>query len=341
MNEMNENEKSLSFQIMTLFEWNDFLQKKTYKCKNKIYNVKEFEEIILILKQFISDVKEPICFLYSQNKVLVCKSSPSLQINSIRIICIKEEIDSLKILNTVEPEWNTFIQKRADIDCEDVCFTEYIPLHSKYLNCRTMREFVDLKYTYIKSDVRFRSCLFQILATLIHLQKNFPGFRHNDLKTDNVVITQGSYWTIYELESKQGLRYFKVPTDVQCVLIDFESTAWKEKETSKNQELQTLKQAYGIYDVESNVFDFHLLCMDIIRTCRNEETNFEYDSFYLFLMDFFQEWCFKKENLIEYRLKRDHQLVMKWDLEEMILHPYFYGFRYLNNDTLDKKILSI
>jgi serine/threonine protein kinase len=60
--------------------------------------------------------------------------------------------------------------------------TEYIEPFGRF---HTMRDLVHA------SDVEWRSTFFQVLFTLATLQSNFPGFRHNDLKADNVLITYG------------------------------------------------------------------------------------------------------------------------------------------------------
>lgn len=347
------NRKSLSFQIMTIDEWKGFLKAGSYQCFKKIHYVEKFFDILSILKQFVIETQEPICFLYSEQKVLVCKVANSRI--SMRGICIQEEMDALvQIKNNLNESWKSFVQICADIgnskleeELNIVCsFTEYTPFHLSFnaSSPRTMRDFVIREEC---SDLIFRGCLFQILALLKHLQKIFPGFRHNDLKADNVLITSGPSSTLYKLEvgedKEMQERYFKIPTKYQCVMFDFESTWWNEKVTSDNEELLKLKQDYGIYEIDCDVFDIHLFCMDIIRCCKGDDDFwfFHYRHFYLFLMDFFQEWCFKKENLIEFRLKRSNQLTMKWDLNDMMLHPYFYGFRYLNEDVHDKKVLTI
>jgi hypothetical protein len=345
--------KSLSFQLMTMDEWKGFLKAGSYKCVKKIYYVEKFFDILSILKQFVIETKEPICFLYSEQKVLVCKIATSRK--SLRGICIQEEIDALeKLKKNLHDFWKPFIQISADIgnskieeELDIVCsFTEYTPFHLSY-NASSPRTMRDLVIKDECSDLIFRGCLFQILALLKHLQKAFPGFRHNDLKADNVLITSGPSSTLYKLDVGEGKnvqeRYFKVPTYYQCVLFDFESTWWKNKFSSDDEELLKLKQNYGIFNVECTIFDFHLFCMDIIRCCKGEKDFWfhHYQHFYLFLMDFFQDWCFKKDNLIEYRLKRSNQITMKWDLNDMMLHPYFYGFRYLNEDIHDKNVLVI
>jgi len=351
---MEENQSNkLSFQIMTLNEWKSFLKAGSFECFKKKYFVDSFFHILAALKQFVIETKEPICFLYSEQKVLVCKIA--MNRTSLRGICIQEETDALqKIKHTLHEFWKPFVQMYSDIgnskneeELDIVCsFTEYTPFHLS-LNAYGARTVRDLVIREECTDVIFRGVLFQVLAILKHLQKTFPGFRHNDLKADNVLITSGPSSTLYKLEvgEKNDLqeRYFKIPTKYQCVLFDFESTWWQGKKTSDNEELVKLKQNYGIFEFECNIFDFHLFCMDIIRCCKGERDFWfsHYQHFYLFLMDFFQDWCFKKDNLIEYRLKRSNQITMKWDLNDMMLHPYFYGFRYLNEDIHDKNVLVI
>ena len=329
----------LEFQLFTLEEWKAFLQYNTRECLKDKYYVNNFNDILQIVYKFCLDMKSPICFIYSESKVLVCKIGFE---NSIRKICIEEEIQSLKLLDSVNKEWKPFLQARVDIDHTEnflISFTEYCCLHNQS-KCRTLRE---LSFAKECGDLEFRGCIFQCLALLKHLQNKFPGFRHNDLKADNILITQGAHNVqTFELETKNGIRYFKVPCNFQCVMVDFESTWWKGKEVSKNEELIKLKEAFGIFEIDCSIFDFHLLCMDILRCSKADngywEPHFQY--FYTFLMDFFQEWHFKKEHLKEYRLQRKHQLVTRWDLTDMMLHPYFYGFRYVS-DGLEDNILHI
>ena len=60
-------------------------------------------------------------------------------------------------------------------------------------NSTTLGEFLQkVKFT----SEEFRAILFQIVLVLLHLQKALPGFTHNDLHTDNVlVVTHSSLQT--------------------------------------------------------------------------------------------------------------------------------------------------
>ena len=92
-------ETNLEFQLFTLEEWKSFLQYNTNECLKQKYYVNNFLDILKIVHMFCLETKSSICFIYSKAKVLVCKIGFD---NTIRKICIQEEIDALKHLEDIE-----------------------------------------------------------------------------------------------------------------------------------------------------------------------------------------------------------------------------------------------
>lgn len=326
---------------------------------------------------FLRNSETSVFYLvFSLQKILCCKIAFCKKVQeeeniSIRCACMLDEIKNIKNIihaftiqknfESKHSQWLTFLQTPVplynfQIEWETKIFyfhfTQYIPLYKhvptkKYI--RNVREYVT-----VCNDIEFRCVIFQILALLLKCQKLFPGFRHNDLKCDNVLITNPIFtesgeneetngtrdYYFYELELKTNIiRQFKIPKYVQCVCIDFESTWWIERkeEYQEIKDLTKIKNDFGIYNFECNVFDIHLLCMDIIRTFKLEVTDCEkletYKHFYLFLMDFFLPEHFKSDTLQQFRLLEKHQKIIKFNLEDMLLHPYFFGFRCITETT--------
>lgn len=115
--------------------------------------------------------------------------------------------------------------KGKDMDCKysSIQFME----HAYYDNAkRFMREEVDNEHF----DLYFRVILFQVTFTLCQIYKKFRYFRHNDLKSDNVLVQEGLtqgysiYYddkTIFAIPST-GFRTLLADFDYSCIrgLID-------------------------------------------------------------------------------------------------------------------------
>jgi serine/threonine protein kinase len=96
--------------------------------------------------------------------------------------------------------------------------------------------------------------LLQVLFTLAVLQKLYPGFRHNDLKVDNILLDQES--RSQSLTLRYDRSFWKVPKEAPLVkLADFDyanipkSCPNPKVDTSFSKEFGCTPQASNIYDV--------------------------------------------------------------------------------------------
>ena len=308
-------------------------------------NFERFEDVEC--KSFL-DLLEKIV-LFSDNKIIF------LKVNNVTFVCKKiidfnilkdllcNEIFTLRfLLLSLNPEIKHFYQEliipsvdknyKLNNDINGTfMFTKFIAVNEKII---TFRDFLLNDPT----EVEFRSCIFQIIVSLRHLQKKFPGFRHNDFKTDNILLKSGCVNTKLEIQTKEKKRFFSIPTLVQTVLIDFENAWWKEKEhLTKYDDIftQELNTRFGIYDIECDGFDMHLLFLDILLCIKkeNEFKNEFFKDFYIFTLDFIKPWMYLQENLtIEKRLLKKYQENFL-NLDLLLLHPYFYCFRCNENSN--------
>jgi len=300
-----------------------------------IYTCSSFMEMLAKINEFMKFSENKICFIKMKNTFLVCKVA--LRKNILQDL-LKNEINVLRLVHLQVPnELKTFYQ---ELSVPSIQYEYIIEEFSTFIltkfcafqdNILTFREFV---ISDICNDIEFRSCLFQIIASVRYLQTMFPGFRHNDFKADNILLKDGNAWTGIEIQSNEKKRKFKLPTKLQTTLIDFENAWWVDKpsfvvDTYFTQDLQ---KSYGIYETQCNGFDLHLLFYDLIKCVKHENQYLKdyFKDFCIFVNDFFPSWMFENETLTN-----KNRLLLKYqtdflNLDTMLLHPYFYLFR--NND---------
>jgi serine/threonine protein kinase len=179
------------------------------------------------------------------------------------------------------------------------------------------------------SDLDFRNAVFKILFTVSLLQKKFRGFRHNDLKADNVMVTHGPPRS-YAFTSMGLRRTFFTPAGVDVKLIDFE-LATSESElssTTVSDGSLIMRSDFGISDKRCDVYDIHLLAYDCLRTLTPTILAFQ-----KFIFAFIPSTFFDPVNLTcQFRLKFEDQdklqSILGPDiLVKMMCHPYFFHLR--------------
>lgn len=211
--------------------------------------------------------------------------------------------------------------------------TEFIEPNGKI---HTMRELSSMA-----SDLEWRSAFFQVLFTLASLQTKYPGFRHNDLKADNVLVTLGPARS-YSFKYNGLRRTFFLPAGVSVKLIDFELASTPDKEFS-NQLMEdnapSLVSEFGIRYNPCDLYDVHLLSYDALRS-----KNAVMSSFSSFMTYFIPQKFFDPIRLTcQFRLKiedQDHlqELLYPQILLRMMCHPYFFHFRGENSDNTEYSI---
>jgi serine/threonine protein kinase len=180
------------------------------------------------------------------------------------------------------------------------------------------------------SDLQVRTTLFQVLFTLLHVRKKFPGFKHNDLKTDNIIVTQPDSKHSYSLVHEGTRRVWHTCGNTK--LIDFESA---HAPSFGKQDESELSEEYGITTSESAVFDIHLLFFD----CMLNSTGNIRECLFAFATTFIPKQFFNRNELTEkLRLKPKHQTEQQISIESMLCHPYFAHLRGESHESVNYEI---
>jgi serine/threonine protein kinase len=135
-------------------------------------------------------------------------------------------------------------------------------------------------------DLWFREILFQVIYTIKCLQDAFYGFRHNDLKCDNVLlhVCTGEHVCFYK-EKK-----WKLTSGIQTVLIDFEVASSTE---FSNRSLKSkMCPEYGLSSDRCDIFDIHLLFAELRMSAPFKSWG---PSFLMFCNDFFDKDMFSPQ----------------------------------------------
>lgn len=107
-----------------------------------------------------------------------------------------------------------------------------------------------------------RQVLFHVVITLAQLQRDFPHFRHNDLKDNNILFCLLSEREQEEMVySFEGVKYLLHPIVVDTKIIDF-ATAHSEHEQLSNPQVRAGSyHAYDITDAACPMYDLHFLIL--------------------------------------------------------------------------------
>ena len=135
------------------------------------------------------------------------------------------------LADTVSPH---FVIVFCSEDCKDFAaklgpllrnrLKELSPMQRKFNNVCFMELFHGTMTRFLlrsqTDDATVRGLVFQVVYTLAALQKKFPGFRHNDLSTNNVLLKK--LRTAHDLAYRVGRRTYVVPTTMFPALSDYD-----------------------------------------------------------------------------------------------------------------------
>lgn len=114
-------------------------------------------------------------------------------------------------------------------------------------------------------DKTLRPLLFQVIYTVACLQAVFPGFRHNDLSPNNVLIKRCKHrCTHYRL----GPHRFYVRSPLIAVLADFDFTHVPGHDVLSNE--RVLSGQYGITAHSNDAYDIHLLLRGVQKCLKQK-----------------------------------------------------------------------
>lgn len=116
---------------------------------------------------------------------------------------------------------------------------------------------------YSPTDATIQALLFHVLYTVACLQLVFPGFRHNDLSTNNVLVKPAKYRCV---QYTVGDTTFTVCSPYMAALADFDFTHVTGHDVLTNE--RVLSGKYGITDGANDAYDVHLLLKTLRRSLR-------------------------------------------------------------------------
>jgi serine/threonine protein kinase len=260
---------------------------------------------------------------------------------------LKDEINntlSLQLLkcgqHVANAKWYTTKNKtNTSVLCLD-----YIP---PFQNFHTLRQLCKSG-----NELDFRQALFQTLFAVFELQSVFPGFRHNDLKADNVLVCESSSLRCrYIIHTSNRSYCWDLKSNICAKLIDFEvasaisETYFKSKSVMDPNQTFQINLDYGLAKIECNIFDIHLLFFDLLGS--SKDNKMLHESLKAFVHTFLKKELFFPENLTsQSRLRVEDQEFLhvqcgKYIIFDMLQHEYFAHLRCLSNTTRQENIHTI
>ena len=135
----------------------------------------------------------------------------------------------------------------------------------EYCKYGSLKEFI-LKYK--KNTNYLKNILFQILLTIIVSQYHIPGFRHNDLHYENIILGDYNIPNLEKYKNKNNLyieytifgQKYYLPYIKYCIkMFDFDTSTCIKIRNSKLNEMLYLQG--GVCNKINPIFDFHC-CMN-------------------------------------------------------------------------------
>lgn len=295
-------------------------------------NVENMEDVLLSLLYSDGEEDKPVRIIIDEDcKAVILKFGVKH-----REVAILDEINNLEILSKYDELKHIAKYQFKNIFSEqNACILGIEYVSPCIINEREeIKNFRELSQTEYYLD--FKHALFQILFTLLQLQSMYPGFRHNDLKADNVLLENAPKCNlIYQIESSKTKKVFRLRNcKVFTKIIDFELASTPKNTLIKSESIlksdEKLKNDFGLSIEKCDAFDVHLLLIDVLKNTKNniEFTNFVYD---FFKIEYFQH----PKITVQYRLTKNTQTEIQKIFEnskrnliyEMLSHPYFFELR--------------
>jgi hypothetical protein len=273
--------------------------------------------------------------------------------NPSRLSCVQDELCNLREVRAartphlVQLLWGGEHVEPHQPRASCVACVEYIPPLRAGLS--TLRDLAAHAGTP-QGDVEWRLALFQTLFSLAALQQAFPGFRHNDFKADNVMVTMPppSIAAIsYGVDARHcetlpaPLRVLRTwgaqRASVWAKLIDFELACTpdgarvRSRTVMRVTEADELARDYGLDALRCDAFDVHLLAFDVLRGSLGGHRS--QAAFRAFVCAFIPERLMHPANLTpQFRLRTQDQRALQAALGphvllRMLAHPYFHHLR--------------
>lgn len=158
------------------------------------------------------------------------------------------------------------------------------------------------------NDTNMRNAIFGVVYTLALLQKKYPGFRHNDLSTNNVLVKRTSPQSIgYKIDGMQ----FLVSTPVLTALSDYDFTHVPNHRSLSNERVVSGK--YKVTERPNPTYDTHFFFKSVFKNILAAKKTSTLPN----TMAFLKSLPFQKEDRL------DAQTVIGMEPRTLLRHAYF------------------
>lgn len=113
--------------------------------------------------------------------------------------------------------------------------------------------------------------ILQVLFTLAVLQKEYPGFRHNDIKVDNILLDYTQRTNNITIHYNK--KFWKIPTNVPLVKIADFDYACIPKKCENPKVGTTFSKTFGCTRAFNKIYDVHLFLNSIYSYRKNCNSN--------------------------------------------------------------------
>lgn len=222
------------------------------------------------------------------------------------------------LLDTVSPH---FVLVYCDYDCKSFAprlgvllrerLKDLTPFQKRYNNVCFMEVFHNNMTKYLTGykydETTLRSMVFHVVYTLAALQKLFPGFRHNDLSTNNVLVKK--------LRSAPVLSYtfdgqtFYTQAPVLVALSDYDFT-----HVPNHPQLSNERVMFGKYKVDGRAndsYDTHFFLKSVMK-CIQRRTK-----------EFPKTWEFLQRLRMRQEDRQNNQVFARLRPSALLKDPYF------------------
>jgi hypothetical protein len=188
---------------------------------------------------------------------------------------------------------------------------ELTPHQAKYNNVCFMEVFHDNLTNYLVrgkyTEASLRSMLFQVVYTLGALQKRLPGFRHNDLSTNNVLVKKLRNRPL--LSYRFGSQTFYVANNVLPALSDYDFTHVPGHPGLTNERVQSGK--YSVDGRRNDSYDTHFFLKSVLRCIQRRAAQFP------------QTWAFVKRLGMREEDRQNNSVIARLKPAALLRDPYF------------------
>jgi len=193
------------------------------------------------------------------------------------------------------------------------------PTQLKYNNVCLMEQFTSDMTKWIRgrahtfSDDVLRAAIFGVVYTLAALQKQYPGFRHNDLSTNNVLVKR------LHKPAALGYRYgrdsyYISSTPIMVALSDYDFTHVPGHRSLQNE--RVLSKKYRVTEHPNMTYDTHFFLKSVLKSLQSSKHRHAPRT-----MAFLAHLPLEKEDRL------DTKQIMGLEPSVLLSHTYFAPFR--------------